>query len=254
MGAIAAGSTAWFLTMPAVAAVQSVATGNFYYEDETVGDGKIVINVGDQLRFVVQDGGPGTPHTVEIDFFDVHSGGIASGETYTTKALNTAGTYRLYCKPHQKRGHVTSLVIQGESAPAPAPTTARPAPTSAAPTPTTAGPRPASSTPPSTSTAQPRTTPTMGTPGGTPRATTPPPGEAAAGSAVAEGRGVASADELDPGSLGTSDLEETLGRPLARPAPWTRGVRIALLFLAPMAVLAAVAFSRWREDAVTPPE
>lgn len=89
----------------ALAATVSVRVGNFYFEDATVGDGRIVANVGDRLRFVVEDNGNGTPHSVEVDELGIHSGSLARGDVYTTPQLSKAGTFPLYCRPHVNRGH-----------------------------------------------------------------------------------------------------------------------------------------------------
>lgn len=95
----------------AYAATITVRTGSYYF-----GDGSVSANVGDQLRFVIEDGGKGTPHTVEIDALDIHSGPIATKGSYTTPELLKPGTYRIYCKPHENKGHVGSLTVTGEAA------------------------------------------------------------------------------------------------------------------------------------------
>ena len=109
----AAGAIAGSLLVAGIATAASsdVRVGNFYFEDASVGDGQIVITEGDQLRFIVDDNGAGTQHTVDIDAFGVHSGHLAKGETFTTAPLTMPGTYALYCDLHRKRGHETTLVI-----------------------------------------------------------------------------------------------------------------------------------------------
>ncbi len=57
----------------AYAATVTVMTGSYYF-----GNGSVTANVGDQLRFVMEDGGKGTPHTVEIVALGIHSGPIVS--------------------------------------------------------------------------------------------------------------------------------------------------------------------------------
>ena len=124
-------AAAMVFSVPAGASLRQIAVGNFYFEDETLGDGKVVAQVGDQLRFNVLDGGPGTPHTVEVDELGIHSGSLGSGETFTTPPISQAGTFILYCKPHDQRGHKTTLVVSGTSitTPTTAPTTTTTAPT-----------------------------------------------------------------------------------------------------------------------------
>ena len=99
------------IAAPALAALVNVSVGSYFYEDATVGDGQVVINAGDQLKFTFVDGGKGTPHTVEIDELGIHSGAVGTGNTFTTGAITQPGTYVLYCKPHRNRGHETTLVV-----------------------------------------------------------------------------------------------------------------------------------------------
>lgn len=99
------------LAGPAQAALRQVHVGNFYFEDATVGDGKVEATVGDQLQFVIDDGGSGTPHTVEVDELNIHSGMLSTGQTFTTPPIPQAGTYLLYCKTHLNRGHKTTLIV-----------------------------------------------------------------------------------------------------------------------------------------------
>jgi plastocyanin len=106
--------------VPAIAKTRTVSVGNFWYEDDATHDRtKIVANVGDQIAFTVREG-VYPPHTVDVDELNIHSPGLLLGETYTTPALSKAGNFKLYCRPHEDRGHVTRLIVQ----PAPAATTA----------------------------------------------------------------------------------------------------------------------------------
>lgn len=260
---LAAAVAAWagVAMAPALAAVRSVSVGNFYFDDDTPGDGVVQAQVGDQLRFVVKDNGPGTPHTVEVDDLGIHSGSLGSGETFTTPVLDRPGTYRLYCKPHDQRGHVATLVVSGSAPPTTAaPTTAPPPPTTTA-TPTTA---PTAATTVTTKVAAPvarapsTTTPPTTLPtatGSTDPAATPDPATVASPSGTAtdqaspdaapapEGRGQATADELaDPADPNT--LEGLLGRRVASGAPWTRAVRMGLALLLPLAIVWVVAAAR----------
>ena len=236
--------------VPAAASLRQVTVGNFYYDDDTPGDGRVDADQGDQLRFVVQDGGPGTPHTVEVDELGVHSGSLAAGETFTTPPLDKPGTYRLYCKPHDQRGHVATLVVRGSSTAttsAPPPTTAAPAPTTPPTTAAPAGGSPTTTAPVGSVTTSP-TTATSTSP-------TPPPPAADGGTlpsdAVTEttlapvGRGDATAAELERTAPDDS-LEVALGRKAARPGPWTRSVRLGLVVLVPMLAAAAFVILRLR--------
>jgi len=224
---------------PAAAALREVAVGNFYYDDATPGDGMVEADQGDQLRFTVYDGGPGTPHTVEVDELGIHSGSLAAGETFTTPALDTPGTYTLYCQPHQNRGHRATLVVRaGSTATTSAPSTAAPttgAPTTAAPSgsPTTAG--------SDSSTAGPASTAVV--PGG------PAPGDDTSAAATTStlapvGRGEADERAITARPVDPDSLEAALGRPAARKGPWTRSIRLALLVLMPMLAAAAIAATR----------
>lgn len=100
---------------PASAALREVAVGNFYFNDATAGDGIVEATQGDQLRLTVYDGGPGTPPTVDVDALGIHSGSLASGETFTTPPLDKPGTYTLYCKPHVNRGHTATLIVRASA-------------------------------------------------------------------------------------------------------------------------------------------
>ncbi len=108
----------------ALGATRDASIGNFWYEDDATGDRtKLVVKRGDQIVFTVREG-VYPPHTVDVDELNVHSPGLLLGETYTTPALNKVGNFKLYCRPHEARGHVTRLIIQ----PGVQATTAAPAP------------------------------------------------------------------------------------------------------------------------------
>ena len=94
-----------------VAAVVSVSSGSYYFEDASVGDGKITAKVGDQLRFVTEDAGKGTPHTVEIPELGISSGPLATSSVYVTPVITTPGEYRLFCKPHWRKGCFASEFV-----------------------------------------------------------------------------------------------------------------------------------------------
>jgi hypothetical protein len=269
-------------SLPAGASLRQIAVGNFYFEDETVDDGRVEAQVGDQLRFTVLDGGPGTPHTVEVDELGIHSGSLAAGETFTTPPIGKAGTFILYCKPHDQRGHVTTLVVSGTSvttattAPPTTTTTARS--TSTTVTPTTTKKPPAttattvsadgapSSSPTTTTTAKPTTTTAPTTTSSEGGGTAPAPGDpGAASTTTGAGAGPEPATDdpvggdagtaLAPVGRGTVDraaapvpgsLDELLNRRLrSRRGPWTRSIRLALAAFLPMALAAGVALRRW---------
>jgi plastocyanin len=273
----------------AQAAVSDVRVGNFYFEDGSVGDGQIVITAGDQLRFIVEDSGPGTPHTIDIDAFGVHSGNMAKGETFTTPALTEPGTYALYCSLHRNRGHETTLVIlaaPGTTTTTASPTTTTTTTTTGATT-TTTGQATTTTALATTTTSEPATTeptstedPTAGETD-TSDSTTPEPetatGEDPAapvddadakivsdtdietaseqpGEALAPvGRGEIALEELEALPPDPDSLAAILGRPPASDAPWTRAVRQALLALIPLTLIVAAALLRHqRAQADTP--
>ncbi len=275
--ALAAGAV---FCVPAGAALREIAVGNFYFEDETVGDSRIEAQVGDQLRFTLLDGGPGTPHTVDVDELGIHSGSLGAGETYTTPPIGKAGTFILYCKPHDQRGHKTTLVVSGTSVTAPptapttvttsAPTTATTvkATTTTKPPATTISTTPGggapSSSPTTTTTARPTTTATSTSSGGATGTTIPATG---APSAPPTTTGAVSPDEpaedpaadtgetaLAPVGRGTVDdldgvaagsFDDLLNRRLrSRNEPWTRSIRLALAALVPMVLAAGLALRR----------
>jgi hypothetical protein len=282
---VAAASTLW--SVPAGASLRQIAVGNFYFEDETVGDGEVEAQVGDQLRFTVLDGGPGTPHTVDIDELGVHSGSLAAGETFTTPVIGKAGTFLLYCKPHDQRGHKTTLVVTGTAvttattAPPATSTTAPTTTTTAKPTTTTKPPATTATTasaptssPTTTTTARPTTTTAPTTTSSAGGGAAPVPGDpgsasttigADAGSEPAAGDPASGTDTgvatLSPVGRGTVDLasgpvpgslDELLNRrPGSRNGPWTRSIHLALAALLPMSLAAGVALRRWPG---TPPE
>ncbi len=267
---LAAGTVLW--TGIASAALVDVRVGNFYFEDASVGDGQVVITAGDQIRFVVDDNGRGKQHTIDIDEFDVHSGLIAKGETFTTGPLTTPGTYALYCDIHRNRGHETTLVIL----PADGATTTT-STTSAAPSTTTSA-APSTTTPAEATTA---TTTTSVAPSITtiaPSSVTAPAGPAdsdptsgsdevasgdvdsgVAGDQLAPtGRGTIDLDELDPLPPAEGSLEDLLGRAPGGDGPWTRAVWMSLVALVPLTVIGGLAALRflhvWRRGTGIEPD
>ena len=102
------------IAVPAAAAgVVDIHVGTFYYEDATVGDGVIHANVGDQIRFIFDDNGA---HTADVDALGIHTGTQRQGAVVVTAQLTAPGTYELYCTPHRRRGHFTTLIVSGEVA------------------------------------------------------------------------------------------------------------------------------------------
>lgn len=221
----------------ALASQVSVAVGSFYFEDSTVGDGKIVVNQGDRITFVFQGN---AQHTATVNgMFDSQRKG--GGDTYTTGTLTTAGTFSLYCGVHGAARHSSTLIIKSTSTasatPAPQPsatnaaTTAPSTPagsggssarpgggsqTSAAPaSSTTTSPAPGAKATNNTTTAEASTSPKPGATnhaGGAPSVAVP----------------------VIPGSL-----PDLLGRQPAARGVWTRSVRQALLLLLPLSAAAA---------------
>jgi plastocyanin len=243
---------------PADAAVSQVHSGNFYFEDATVGDGKIEIRQGDQLRVIMDDNGPGTPHSVEVDELGIHSGGLSSGETYTTPPIQQAGTFKLYCKLHENKGHATTLVVLANAATPPTttatapPTTTATAPPSATGTPTTAPAAtapgapaaiddPTQATDPAAAT-DPTATTTSTIAGATATGNSP---ETTERQVAPSGVGRASDEDLESIPVDPDSLEAALGRPPAKRGPWTRSVRMALLGLVPLLGAAALALGRF---------
>jgi plastocyanin len=124
--------------------------GNYWYEDDVQRDRtKIVVQEGDQITFTVREG-VYPPHTVDVDELNIHSPGLLPGETFTTPALTKVGNFKLYCRPHEDRGHHTRLIVQSKPRPSPVSTpsgTLAPRP-GAAPVTTTAAPSPSASATP----------------------------------------------------------------------------------------------------------
>lgn len=216
-------------TGTARAALIEVHLGSTYYEDATVGDGKIEVRQGGQIQFITDDSGTGgRPHTVEVDELGIHSGSLTTGQTYTTPAIQQAGTFKLYCKFHENAGHWTTLVVLSN---------ATATTTTAAPITTTTS---ASSASKSTATTSASGTPTDGS--GTSTATS----IAAADTALAPtGLGQASDETMGAVPVNPRSLEAVLGRPPATRGPWTRSVRMALLGLLPLWAATGVALARF---------
>src|SRR3954454_12709173 len=114
---------------PALASTSTVRVGSFYFEDATTGDGRVLINKGDQITFRFE----GTQtHTATVEGM-FSSGARSSNDTYTTPPLTIAGTFTLYCEVHGAAQHSTRLVIRDPASPTPAPPpspSARPSPSS----------------------------------------------------------------------------------------------------------------------------
>lgn len=129
------------LVSPAVAATRTVTVDSFFFEDDSRGDGRIVVDQGDKTSFQFQGN---NQHSATVDgLFD--SGVKQGGQSFTTGALTRAGTYVLYCSVHGPRQHGSTLIVRAgagqPSSPAPKPSSAKPTPTAAK---TTAAPRVAS--------------------------------------------------------------------------------------------------------------
>lgn len=262
------------IVVAAVAGNAQVHVGNFYYEDASVGDGKVEATIGDQITFIFDDNGPGTPHTATVDgLFD--SGNILAGKTWTTPPLAKAGTFRLYCRNHQAKGHVTTLLIYQTDGSLPgASTTTTAAPATTAPpdtTTTTAGGSAAGAVTTTTvaasktTTTVARTTTTTAPPGASTTAPPsalsapppPPPSDGAEGTAssdtIPSGSGTASVDQQAAAPIRPNSLRGLLRR--KPPAgPWTRSIRLALAALAPMLLIGGVAVSRFRAESDTGPQ
>ena len=200
------------------AAVVGIATGSFYYEDSTVGDGKITAKVGDQLRFVIEDGGKGTPHTVEIPDLGISSGPLGTNKTFVTSVITAPGEYVVFCKPHRNTGHETILLVTGEALP---PTTQQ--------QPTTTEPSTTTSSGPSKSTS---------TLSGSTTATQPPvdsiPVDTTATNADTPGL---AADATIPVGVTGPDQQT-----------WTRSVRLALVVVIPLVAIAITTGLRGRNQ------
>jgi plastocyanin len=219
-----------------LASTISIRVGSFYFEDATQGDGRIVANVGDRLRFVVEDNGNGTPHSVEVDELGIHSGSLAKGDVYTTPQLSRPGSFLLYCRLHIKRGHKTTLVVVG-STQTPAPTRApTPAPTKApakAPNPTPTRTPSAPATPPSS--------PAPQTSAGQ------LPSDTAGSSTRPDAGGITSGGPANPdaGEISAPN-DDQRGAIRADDMTWLRSVVVGLLSMPVLAALALLAIHRSR--------
>jgi len=163
------------LASPAVAAVRSVTVDSFFFEDDSRGDGRVVVDEGDRISFSFQGN---NQHSATVDgLFD--SGVKQGGQTFTTGALTRPGTYTLYCTVHGARQHGSTLIVRTAAAPPPSasaqPSSAKPTP---APTRTLASPRASTSPTGSTRTAV-ATAPRV-SPAANPTATSAPRATAAA--------------------------------------------------------------------------
>ena len=223
---LVASLAAFFPPNPALASVVGVSSGSFYFEDASVGDGQIVVNVGDQLRVTVVDGGKGTPHTVEISELGVSSGPLGLNSTYVTPVLSTPGTYTLFCKPHRNKGHWTTLVVLGDVVTTTTTTTT----TTPPPTTTTAG--NSGTTTPSTTVSGVGPTSTVlpeesGSPSTWATAPTSTSGEA----------------PESPDALGDSAADEVLPSGVTEPEDlaWTRSVKLGFYTLLPLVAIALLA-------------
>jgi plastocyanin len=233
------------------AATIAVRSGSYYFEDATVGDSKIVARVGDRLQFLIEDAGKGTPHTVEIDALGIHSGPLGTSSTYTTPVLSQPGTFLLYCKPHQNKGHHTSLVVLANATPAPTtaptatPTTAPTAALTNAPTPAPA-PAPTPTAPPGVTAAPTNPASVSDRPTSSPQPAATQDGSVALGPGSTAGATPTSAE--DKAHSGTrSGNEDTVATSGARQedraaaTTWLRSVFVGLLALVPLLGLTGLA-------------
>jgi plastocyanin len=245
---VLAGSAALSLSADA-ASIVSVTSGNFWFEDATVGDGQIVISAGDQLRVEVVDG---TQHTVDIAEFGIASGKMATGDVFVTPPLNTPGTYTLFCRTHLNRGHKTTLIIRGQATTT---TTTAATTTTTSTTTTTTAPATTTTTAPPT----PTTSSTTGTSGVTTTTTSTVAGAEVAPVSGDQPRGPGEAGSVDlsieagaspltePNNAGETNLDTpdttvVAGMVARDGAPvWTRSVWVGLLALIPLALLTFVA-------------
>lgn len=228
----------------ALAALRGVHVGSNYFEDATVGDGKIEIRQGDQLRFITDDNGTGgKPHTAEVDELGIHSGFLATGETYTTPPIQQVGSFKLYCSFHEAAGHKTTLVVLSSGTA----TTTTAAPTTTRGTsPATAGGATGGSSSGATAAGGtgPVTAPSIDEAGSTGTVTTDT-GGATDATLAPTGLGRASDEDIDAAPVDPRSLEAILGRPPATQGPWTRSVRMALFGLIPLLGAVAVALARF---------
>lgn len=136
--------TGLLVATPALAADVGVRVGNFYFDDSSAGDERVVVDVGDRIVFTFEGN---NTHTATVDgLFD--SGNRNGGETYTTPALMRPGTYTLFCSIHGAQQHGATLQVRGKAAPSPtrasspSPSPVRTAAASPRPVATTAAPAP----------------------------------------------------------------------------------------------------------------
>ena len=239
LGAGAAAVIALTLTMVVVApatkaALRQASIGNYWFEDdETKRRDRIEAQQGDQIRFTVRET-TYPPHSVEVDELGISSPELLLFETYTTPPLNKPGTYRLYCRGHLDRGHVTTLVV-------------RPAPTATAPTRNPPERRGPSATATSTSsTTSPEDAP-LTDPFQSPSSTVPP--EAGSTESTLAPVGVGQATDRRRPPVDPDSLAGLIGRPPATPGPWTRAVRLGAAAAALLlgVTVAAVAYG-WRRE------
>src|SRR5581483_7857532 len=176
------------------------------------------VQQGDQIRFTIREQSYPN-HSVNVDELNIHSGDLVLFDTYTTPPLNKPGTYRLYCRAHTDRGHITKLVIHAAAA-----TTST---TAVRHTTTSVAGRASSSTTASSLTSS--TTVVVASAGGGPAA--PDDGPAGPTATTAEplvpvGRGTTSDRRRaapEPGSLAA-----LIGRRPGASGPWTRALRLGL--------------------------
>lgn len=240
------------MAAPALAGLDSVSVGSFYYEDGSTGDGTITAKVGDQLKFVFSGK---VQHSATVNGqFD--SGVKKPGTTWTTGALMKAGTFTLYCSVHGVSRHSTTLVVTGTSV-APSPT---PSPTSGGGGGGTSG----GSTTTGGTTSGGGTTTGGTTTGGTVTATSSPkPSPSATSTSKSSttttlakvkasptpslapaGDGVADAKELAQAPAASGSLAQVLGRSPAAQGSWTRSIGQAAFMLIPMGAAAWWALRR----------
>jgi plastocyanin len=203
------------------AATHQATVGNYYFEDDQQRDRtKITVRQGDQITFTVRQAAY-PPHTVDVDELDIHSPGLLVGQTFTTPPLNKPGTFNLYCRPHEARGHRTRLIVQAAAA-------ATPKATSRA----TDAPGQSAAAPPVTSAS------VSATPSSSPTASSAP-------SLAPVGVGTA-----PPGSLQRTltpdpdSLEALTGVQRSNQVPWTRAVWWLLLASVPIVGAAGLALRR----------
>ena len=219
LAVVALACTLLLLGGAAGAETRQASIGNYYFEDDATGDRmKLVADVGDQFTFTVRQGAA-TPHTVEVDELDIHSGDLLLGQTYTTPPLTKVGNFNLYCRRHESRGHHARLIVRAKAVTTPKPTaqpTAAPARTS---TPAVA--------PAVSATQAPTATP----------APTPSPTLAPVGVGTAPRGSLARTPAPD-------SLEGLTGVNRSNEIPWTRAVWWLLVSTVPIVGVAAYALRR----------